>query len=220
MAAALPAKVTKTAIARMIGKSTGWIEICELKIDRPIWRASSAPAAKPAMPPMSASSKASAKKMAATVKLPAPERLHQSDFDAALVDGSRHRGGNGKRGSEQRGESDQQHQSLDARKHRTFILRDLADLLGMRMRDHFLQLVGDRLDIRRAIPAVINFRRHRLGIAGGERVRRLGQRADINPADGTGFSENLLGEGERRDDLVVFELTRWRGCLKLAAFGH
>src|ERR1035441_8661693 len=72
MAAALPAKVTKTAMVMMIGKSTGSMEICELKIDRPIWRASSAPAENPAMPPTSASSSASAKKIAETARLPAP----------------------------------------------------------------------------------------------------------------------------------------------------
>ena len=36
IAAALPANVTNTAIARMTGNSTGGIEISELKIDRPI----------------------------------------------------------------------------------------------------------------------------------------------------------------------------------------
>ncbi len=36
MAEALPAKVTKTAIARMMGKSTGSMEIWELKMERPI----------------------------------------------------------------------------------------------------------------------------------------------------------------------------------------
>src|ERR1017187_3110034 len=72
MAAALPAKVTKTAMVMMIGKSTGSMEICELKMERPIWRASRAPAENPAMPPTSASSSASAKKIAETARLPAP----------------------------------------------------------------------------------------------------------------------------------------------------
>src|SRR5208337_3442497 len=72
MAAALPPKVTNTASARMIGKSTGSMEICELKIDRPIWCASSVPAENPAMPPTSASNSASAKKRAETERLPAP----------------------------------------------------------------------------------------------------------------------------------------------------
>src|SRR5208282_261767 len=72
MAAALPAKVTKTAMVMMIGKSTGSMEICELKMERPIWRASSAPAENPATPPTSASSSASAKKIAETARLPAP----------------------------------------------------------------------------------------------------------------------------------------------------
>src|SRR5271165_4586934 len=72
IAAALPAKVTNTAMAMMIGKSTGSMEICELKMDRPIWRASNAPAENPAMPPASASSSASAKKIAETATFPAP----------------------------------------------------------------------------------------------------------------------------------------------------
>src|ERR1035441_899713 len=72
MAAALPAKVTKTAMVMMIGKSTGSMEICELKMERPIWRASSAPVENPATPPTIARSKASAKKIAETEKLSAP----------------------------------------------------------------------------------------------------------------------------------------------------
>ena len=36
IAAALPAKVTMTAMARITGKSTGSMEICELKMERPI----------------------------------------------------------------------------------------------------------------------------------------------------------------------------------------
>src|SRR5258708_6216628 len=72
MAAALPAKVTKMAMARMTGKSTGSMEICELKMERPIWRASRAPAENPAMPPTSARRSASAKKIAETPRLPAP----------------------------------------------------------------------------------------------------------------------------------------------------
>ena len=36
MAAALPANVTSTAIAKMTGKSTGWMTICESKIECPI----------------------------------------------------------------------------------------------------------------------------------------------------------------------------------------
>ena len=130
--------------------------------------------------------------------------LHQSDFDAALVDGGGHGGGNRERGCEQGGESDQQHESCDAREHGAFVLRDLANLLGVRMRNHFLQLIGDRLHVGRAIPAVVNFGRHRLRIADGERVLRLGQGADVDAADGSGLAEDLLGDGERGDDLIVF----------------
>src|SRR5271157_5602433 len=137
MAAALPAKVTKTAMAMMIGKSTGSMEICELKIDRPIWRASRAPAENPAMPPTSANSRASAKKIAET-EIARAEGLHQTDFNAALEDGRGHGGRNRESGSKKGGERDQQHQPFDAREHSAFVLRDLADLLRVRMRDDFL----------------------------------------------------------------------------------
>src|SRR5712671_6909023 len=73
IAAALPAKVTITAIISITGKSTGAIVICELKIDLPISRANTAPAAKPTKPPNTASNVASAKKTDATATLPAPK---------------------------------------------------------------------------------------------------------------------------------------------------
>src|SRR6185369_836553 len=44
IAAALPANVTTTAMTRMIGKRTGWIEMSESKIARPICRANTRPA--------------------------------------------------------------------------------------------------------------------------------------------------------------------------------
>src|SRR6185312_8384212 len=72
IATALPAKVTSTAIARMMGRSTGWMVICEAKMECPIWRASSAPPAKPAAPASKANSVASAKNSTATARLPAP----------------------------------------------------------------------------------------------------------------------------------------------------
>src|ERR1019366_5186752 len=71
------------------------------------------------------------------------EGFHQTDFDAPLIDGRGHGGGNGEGGCVKGGERDQQHESLDAREHGTFVLRDLADLLSVRMRDDFLQLVGN-----------------------------------------------------------------------------
>src|ERR1700685_1370398 len=72
IAVALPKIVTSTAITRTTGSNTGCTEICESKIVRPIWRASTLPAAKPATPPISASSVASAKKTEATAIFPAP----------------------------------------------------------------------------------------------------------------------------------------------------
>src|ERR1700733_702793 len=73
IAVALPRIVTRTAITRTTGSNTGCTEICESKIVRPIWRASTLPAAKPATPPISASSVASAKKTEATAIFPAPK---------------------------------------------------------------------------------------------------------------------------------------------------
>ena len=72
IAAALPANVTIIAIARITGKITGAIVICELKIDRPICRANSPPATKPTKPPISASKYSSAKNTDATASFPAP----------------------------------------------------------------------------------------------------------------------------------------------------
>src|SRR5690348_5577977 len=72
MATALPAKVTNVAIPRMTGKSTGSTLICELKMLRPISRASRPPPKKPTIPPIMASKTASAKKTEATVMLAAP----------------------------------------------------------------------------------------------------------------------------------------------------
>src|SRR5208282_87870 len=71
-------------------------------------------------------------------KIACAERLHQTDFDPALIDGRGHGGRNGESGGKKGGERDQQHESLDAREHGAFVLRDLADLLRMRMRNDFL----------------------------------------------------------------------------------
>src|SRR5271163_401079 len=65
------------------------------------------------------------------------ERFHQSDFNAALEDGGRHCRRNGQSRCEKRGERDQQHQSVDTREHSALALRDLPNLLGVRMRDNF-----------------------------------------------------------------------------------
>src|SRR5579871_5627503 len=69
---ALPANVTNTAMLRMMGKSTGWIVICELKMLWPICRASTLPHRNPTTPPRIASSAASVKNREATDALPAP----------------------------------------------------------------------------------------------------------------------------------------------------
>ena len=187
----------------MMGKSTGSMEISELKMERPIWRASRAPGEKSGNAADQGEQQRLRKEDGRNREIARAESFHQADFDAALINGRGHGSGNGESGSQKRGERDQQHQSFNAREHRAFVLRDLADLLGVRMWNDFLQLVGNRLDVRRAVPAVVNFRSHRLGIACGERIRGLGQSADVNSAHRAGFPENLLRECEGRDDLVI-----------------
>ncbi len=108
---------------------------------------------------MSASSSALRKEERGDCKIAGAQGFHQADFAAALEDRSGHGRRNRQRGGKQGGQRDQQHQSLDAREHRAFILRDLADLLGVRVRNRFLQLIGNRLHVGRAVPAVVNFRR-------------------------------------------------------------
>ena len=110
---------------------------------------------------------------------------------------------------EQRCQGYQQHQAFDAGEHCAFVLRDLANLFGVGVGNCFLQLIRDRGYIRRAIPAVEQLRVHRFGIATGERVLRLGQRTYIKTADCAGLAQNLLGEREGGDDLIV--LGRARG---------
>ena len=90
------------------------MEICELKIDRPIWRASSAPAENPAMPPIERKQQRFRKEDGSDRKIARAERLHQTDFNAPLKDRRGHGGGNSERGGEKRGQRNQQHQSLDA----------------------------------------------------------------------------------------------------------
>src|SRR5258708_24040069 len=62
IAPALPAKVTATAMARITVKSTGAVVICELKMERPTWRARIHPAGTTTKLPVTASNVASAKK--------------------------------------------------------------------------------------------------------------------------------------------------------------
>ena len=69
----------------MIGNSTGSIEICELKIERPIWRASSAPAENPARPPMQRQQQRLREKDRRNREISRAQRLHQSDFDSAFI---------------------------------------------------------------------------------------------------------------------------------------
>ncbi len=132
------------------------------------------------------------------------QRLHQAHLAAPLHHRSRHRSGNRQRGGQQRRQRDQEHQSLDARKHRAFILRHLANLLGVGVRDGLLQLECDGLRVRRAVPAVVHLRRHAFGIAAGERVFGFGHGADVDAAHRAGLAENLLRQRKRRDDLIIF----------------
>ena len=67
------------------------------------------------------------------------------------------------------------------------------------------QLKCNRLRIRRAVPAIVDRARQAFGIAAGEGVFGLGEGADIDAAYGAGFAQNLLREGKRGDDFVVFD---------------
>src|SRR6185437_16923338 len=98
-----------------------------------------------------------------------------------------------KAGSEQRGEGDQQHQSFNASEDVAFVLLYLANLLGMRVRNNFLNLICNRLRVRRAVPAVAVGRIEGVRIAAGESVFGLGPRTDKNFANCTGLAGNRLG---------------------------
>ena len=78
----------------------------------------------------------------------------------------------------------------------------------MRMRDHFGQLQGDRLRIRRAIPSVVDGSRHAFRIPASERIFRLGKRADIDAPHRARSAEHLLCHGQRRNDLVILDPAR------------
>src|SRR6202022_2739179 len=81
------------------------------------------------------------------------------------------------------------------------------NLLRMRMRNRFLQLISNRLRIRRAIPSVIHRTGHALRIPSGKRVFRLGESTHVYAVDGTGPAENFLRQSQRGHDLVVFAST-------------
>ena len=91
-------------------------------------------------------------------KVAGAESFHQADLAAALENGGGHSGRDGEGRGKERGQRDEQHQTLDAREYGAFVLGDLANLLGVRVRDRFLELVGDRLHVGRAVPAIVDFR--------------------------------------------------------------
>ena len=66
----------------------------------------------------------------------------------------------------------------------------------MRVRNRFLQLECDRLDIRRAVPAIEHLRVHRLRIAPGQRIFRFRQRAYIDAADRTRLCQEFLAPSQ------------------------
>src|SRR5262249_34824365 len=73
----------------------------------------------------------------------------------------------------------------------------------MRMRDHLLQLISNRLRVRRAIPAVAVCGTQGVGISPGEPVFRLGHRAYENCTHRSWSSGERLCDSQRRDDLIV-----------------
>src|ERR1700720_1792813 len=72
-----------------------------------------------------------------------PKGFHQSDFNATLKNGGSHGRGNGQRGAKERGQRDQQHESLDAGEYSPLILGNLTNLFRVGMRNDLLQLVRD-----------------------------------------------------------------------------
>ena len=86
------------------------------------------------------------------------------------------------------------------REDRPFILRSLANLLGACSRKDLLQLIRNGIGIRRAVPAIAVRRRHAIGIAAGERIFRLGKRADVDFVHRIWRVRELLRKRERRDD--------------------
>ena len=63
---------------------------------------------------------------------------------------------------------------------------------------------GDRLRVRRAIPAVVDGAGEALGIAAGEGVFGLGKGAHIDALDRVGLAEDLLRDAKRSYDFVIF----------------
>ena len=78
----------------------------------------------------------------------------------------------------------------------------------MRVRDRFLQLIRNRLHVRRAIPAIVHLRWHGFGIAARERIFGLGKRTQVNAADSARPAQNLLSESKRSYDLLIFGVAR------------
>src|SRR5438270_11093349 len=71
------------------------------------------------------------------------------------------------------------------------------------MRDGFHQLIGDRVRIRRAIPAIAKLGAHGRKIATGERVLGLRHGADQHSPDGTRMSCKRLRQMQWSDDLAI-----------------
>ena len=204
MAAALPAKVTITAMVRMTGKSTGWIGDLRSEDGVADLAGQERASGKAYGASQQGQQRSLGKKQDGHCQIAGAQSLHQANFAATLKHRGRHGGGNRQRRGQQRRQRDQEHQSLDARKHRAFILRHLADLLGVGVRNGLLQLECDGLRIRRAVPAVVHLRRHAFGIAAGKGIFGFGHGADVDAADRAGLAENLLRQRERSDDLIIF----------------
>src|SRR5215469_486156 len=136
------------------------------------------------------------------------QSLHQSDFGAALEDRGRHGGGYSQPRGKESCKRDQKDQSLDTGQHCAFILCDLANLFGVRVRHGFGELQRNRLRIGRAVPAIVDCARETFGITAGEGIFGLGECTYVDAADGIGFAKNLLRQSEWGDDLIVFRAAR------------
>ncbi len=108
-----------------------------------------------------------------------------------------------------RGERDDPKQGADVRENFAFGIGDAANGADVGAGQNLADLVADRGNVGRAEPAVIFGGSERLGIALGERIGGLGERADKKLAKFSAVvAGKRLGDGKRDEDGVVFGIAR------------
>ena len=96
----------------------------------------------------------------------------------------------------QRGQRDDPKQRAHMRKNLALGIRYAPNRMHVRSGQHFLDLVADRRNVGRAEPAVVFSGRQRFGIAIGQRVGWLGERADEKLPKLTGMAGEILRDGK------------------------